>query len=58
MSSNESLSLVKSALCQVFQKCPLEHSITQSCRKLLTLKQVFSFLFPRKNESICRKQIL
>ena len=33
---------------------PLEHTL--SCRKLLTHKQAFSFLFPRKNESISRKK--
>ena len=50
--SNDPFSLMKSAHC--FPKIHLEHSITQSCRKLLTLKQAFSF--PLKNESICRKK--
>ena len=46
--SNDPFSLMKSAHC--FPNIHLEHSITQSCRKLLTLKQAFSFPFPRKKK--------
>ena len=52
--SNDPFSLMKSAHC--FPKIPLEHSILQPYRKLLTLKQAFSFPFPRKNENICQKK--